>query len=164
MVHRMRGRKLGRNKIEKFLEILGMTGSVLRAAAAAKAARNTFYCLRASDPRFREAWDQALERGPDALEDSLFERGAASDTVAAIFLLKKRRPHIYGDQPKTLNQNLRKRRDRSSSGLRRSVYRSQTGTSPSTCRTTSRKTPRNSEHQWGDSWPIPRLDAALDHY
>jgi hypothetical protein len=102
----MRGRKLGRDKIEKFLENLGMTGSVLRAAAAAKASRNTFYCLRASDPRFREAWDQALERGLDALEDSLFERGAAGDTTAAIFLLKKRRPHIYGDQPKTLTQNL----------------------------------------------------------
>src|ERR1051325_6101789 len=89
-----------------------MTGSVLRAAAAAKASRNTFYCLRASDPRFREAWDQALERGLDPLEDSLFERGAAGDTTAAIFLLKKRRPHIYGDQPKTVNQNLNVRSSR----------------------------------------------------
>ena len=70
------------------------------------APRSNRLSSRASDPRFREAWDQALERGLDALEDSLFERGAAGDTTAAIFLLKKRRPHIYGDQPKTVNQNL----------------------------------------------------------
>jgi hypothetical protein len=34
----------------------------------------------------------------DALETSLYERAMRSDTVAAIFLLKGARPHVYRDR------------------------------------------------------------------
>src|ERR1041385_6834032 len=103
----MRGVKLGYRKTQKFLDTLSSTGSVTSVAKAAGASRNAFYDLRRSDPQFRDAWHRAREQGLDALEDRLIERGAESDTTAAIFImLKKLRPEIYADQPKTLNQNL----------------------------------------------------------
>src|ERR1041384_160770 len=102
----MRGVKLGYRKIQKFLDTLSSTGSVTSAAKAAGASRNAFYDLRRSNPQFREAWHRAREQGLDPLEDRLIERGAESDTTAAIFMLKKLRPEIYADHPKTVNQNL----------------------------------------------------------
>lgn len=98
-----------------------MSGNVTAAAEAADVSRSSAYALRANDTAFRRAWDDAVEGALDDLEAELHRRakeGAEkpvfyggkpvgsvrnySDNLA-MFLLRSRRPHIYGDSAKAAN-------------------------------------------------------------
>jgi hypothetical protein len=80
-----------------FLATLADGASVARACLAAGLTRSRAYEWRSADPSFADAWDQAVEGGTDRLEDSLFARAIETSDVAAIFLLKARRPQ-YRDR------------------------------------------------------------------
>lgn len=71
----------------------------------ARIGRTSYYDWIAADPIFKQAVKDAIEEGLDALEDALIERGLATDTTAAIFMLKSRRRDIYGDKA-TVNVNV----------------------------------------------------------
>lgn len=109
----------------RFLAALSASPNVSAAADAAAVALSTVYAHRAKDPAFRKAWEEAVDRGADALEQALYERGLGrgierlkfhegqavidprtgqpylerdySDT-AAIFLLKGLRPEKYRER------------------------------------------------------------------
>lgn len=100
----------------RFLIALSETGSVLRSCELAQVARPTVYRWRESDKEFGKAWDAALERGTDALEDEAVRRAyhgtekpvyqggkkvghvrEYSDTLL-IFMLKARRPERFKDR------------------------------------------------------------------
>ena len=78
-----------------FLEELRQKGSVYHAARTAGVGRRTVYTWRNNLPGFAQEWDNAIEDAADDLEASLYERGKAKDTVAAIFWLKGHRPEKY---------------------------------------------------------------------
>jgi hypothetical protein len=78
-----------------FLAALESSPSVKAAAAAAGVARSGAYALRASDPDFRAAWEDALSVGVEELEAVAFQRAKDSSDVLAIFLLKAHRPERY---------------------------------------------------------------------
>lgn len=113
----MRGRsnRTPENK-EAFLNALGTTASVTAACEVAKIARSSAYEWRDADLPFAAAWDAAVVRGTDALEDEAIRRARLgvdepvfyqgeecgtvrkySDTLL-IFMLKARRPEIFRDQ------------------------------------------------------------------
>lgn len=101
-----------------FLEHLRQTANVSRSAKEAGVARQVAYRERGNSDAFREAWDDAIEEGLDYLEEEarrrayegtlkpVFYQGDEvgyvrefSDTLM-IFLLKGRRPEVYGDRVK----------------------------------------------------------------
>lgn len=101
-----------------FLEHLRETANVSRSANFAGVNRRTVYTERGNSETFREAWDDAVEEGMDFLEEEarrrayegtlkpVYQRGDKvgeirefSDTLM-IFLLKGRRPDVYGDRVK----------------------------------------------------------------
>lgn len=101
-----------------FLESLRRKANVSRAAADAEIDRKTAYRARESSDVFADEWDDALEEGLDYLEEEarrrayegtlkpVFYQGEEvgyvreySDTLM-IFLLKGRRPEVYGDRLK----------------------------------------------------------------
>jgi hypothetical protein len=103
-------------KRKVFLDALAETGMVKTAYERAKISHASIYDWREADPQFAADWDEALERGIDRLEDEAMRRAMHgtpepvfyqgeecgqirrySDTLA-IFMLKSRRRHIYGDQ------------------------------------------------------------------
>lgn len=102
----------------RFLEHLRGCANVSRSAREAGVSRKTVYKERDNSETFREAWDDAIEEGLDYLEEEarrrafegtlkpVFYKGDEvgyvrefSDTLT-IFLLKGRRPEIYGDRVK----------------------------------------------------------------
>lgn len=85
-------------KRAEFLAVLRDGYSVHRACQAAKMSRNAAYDWRNADPVFAADWDAAYEAGTDTLEDALQERATNKDTIAAIFLLKGRRPEKYRER------------------------------------------------------------------
>lgn len=99
-----------------FLEALGKTASVTRACKVVRLGRTAIYDWRNADEDFAKAWDTAVERGTDALEDEAVRRAHEgtlkpvyqggkkvgtireySDTLL-IFTLKARRPEKYKDR------------------------------------------------------------------
>lgn len=99
-----------------FLEALEGTASVTKACELSKLSRRTAYNWRDADELFAEAWDKAVERGTDALEDEAIRRAyhgtdkpvfqggelvghirEYSDTLL-IFMLKARRPDKFKDR------------------------------------------------------------------
>ena len=99
-----------------FLAALETGGNVTTACESAFLSRAAVYQWREDDPTFAAGWDAALERGLDSLEDELMRRAKDgtqrpvyqssqlvghireySDSLA-MFLLKSRRRHIYGDR------------------------------------------------------------------
>ena len=101
-----------------FLETLRETANVSRSAKIAGVSRKTAYKHRETSETFRDAWDDAIEEGLDYLEEEarrrafegtqkpVYQRGELvghvrefSDTLT-IFLLKGRRPEVYGDRLK----------------------------------------------------------------
>lgn len=99
-----------------FLEGLRAHANVSRAAKDAGVNRRTVYREREASESFVEAWDDALEEGLDYLEEEarrrafegtlkpVYQQGDLvghvqqySDTLM-IFLLKGRRPEVYGDK------------------------------------------------------------------
>lgn len=105
-----------RGKRAAFLKALEENGGNITAACkTARYARQTAYEARERDPAFAKAWDEAVERGIDALEDEalrrahngtlkpVFYRGEKcgsvreySDTLL-IFMLKAKRPLKFRD-------------------------------------------------------------------
>ena len=101
-----------------FLEKLRGHANVSRAAKAAGVSRKTVYKERSNSTTFAAEWDDAVEEGLDYLEEEarrrayegtlkpVYQKGELvghvrefSDTLT-IFLLKGRRPEIYGDRVK----------------------------------------------------------------
>lgn len=85
---------------DTFLEVLRDTGSVFRAAKTAGIQRRRVYTLRKKDSEFAALWDEALGSALDEVERCLFVRAQKKSDLAAIFLLKHRRPEIYADNNK----------------------------------------------------------------
>lgn len=103
-------------KRQRFLETLEANGGNITAACkTARYPRRTAYEAREADPVFAKAWDEAVERGIDALEDEalrrandgtlkpVFYQGSKcgsvreySDTLL-IFMLKAKRPLKFRD-------------------------------------------------------------------
>lgn len=81
-----------------FLAVLREGYSIHRACKAASIGRQSAYDWRDADEVFAKDWDAAVEAGTDELEDALHERAANTDTTAAIFLLKGRRPEKYRER------------------------------------------------------------------
>lgn len=94
----MLSRKDTHIKKELFLTALEETCSVYHASQRAGIARRTAYRWQARDKKFAAAWVDALDNSIDNLEQSLYERAMKQDTIAAIFLLKARRPALYSDR------------------------------------------------------------------
>lgn len=101
-----------------FLSALRRCANVSRSASEAEISRKTAYKERQDSTTFRDAWDDAIEEGLDYLEEEarrrayegtlepVFYKGEHvglirkfSDTLT-IFLLKGRRPDVYGDRLK----------------------------------------------------------------
>ena len=102
----------------EFLAALEETANVLLACEKIGYTRQAMYARRRKDEEFAKKWEQAMEIGIEALEDEairrahqgvpepVFYRGKIaghvqkySDTLL-IFLLKNRKPKIYGDKIK----------------------------------------------------------------
>lgn len=99
-----------------FLEELSESGNISQSAKAARISRPTVYERRANDAAFKKQMDKAEELGLDALEDEMIRRGFKGsmrpvyqggkkvgsikefDTVAAIFMLKAKRPEKFKDR------------------------------------------------------------------
>ena len=108
---------------EALLQALSETANVQDSCRAAKVPRRTAYAWKAADPAFAKAWDEALDRGADALEDEAVRRAhqgvlrpvfqggkkvgderVYSDQLL-MFLLKGARPEKYKDRG-TLDLNV----------------------------------------------------------
>jgi len=62
-----------------FLEKLAEHGNITAAAKAAVVDRKTIYKHRANDPKFAEAWDDAIDTAIDRLEMELLKRAAVGE-------------------------------------------------------------------------------------
>ncbi len=80
------------------LEALARGMSPTSAANAAGVGRSTAYLWRQEDPAFAAEWDDAVAVGIDRLETEVFRRAIEYSDKLATFLLKKRRPEVYGDR------------------------------------------------------------------
>src|SRR5687767_9713760 len=67
-------------------------GTVYHAAQAAGVCRQTAYRWRDDDLEFADLWDEAIENAVDAVENVIYQRPLARDTIAAIFYLKAQGP------------------------------------------------------------------------
>src|ERR1700760_3097839 len=83
---------------EVFLRALAETGNVSASAEAAGIGRNALYQWRSDDLGFARAWDLALELGVDALEDEAKRRAMNGSDTLLMFLLRGRRPEVYGQK------------------------------------------------------------------
>lgn len=99
----MTGRRIKQpNARERALAALRGGVSMTAAAKAAGVVRSTLYSWINADRAFREAVDDAVESGTDALEDALAGKGLAMDDHSAVraceVLLKARRPERYRER------------------------------------------------------------------
>lgn len=104
---------------DAFLIALEETANVTQACKKAKLPRRSAYEWRDAAPEFAAAWDAALDRGTDALEDEAVRRASEgtlkpvfykggkcgsireySDTLL-MFMLKGRRPEKFKDRQET---------------------------------------------------------------
>jgi hypothetical protein len=84
----------------KFLEALAAGMSVSQAAKTAGVNRKNLNLARKADKAFSEEWGAALESGTDALEAVAVERAKSYSDQLLMFMLKARRPDVYGDKQK----------------------------------------------------------------
>ena len=84
-------------KKRTFLKVLREKATVRFACKAASIHRWTAYRWRNEDEEFRAAWDAAIEDAVDVMENSVYERGLAGDSILSIFWLKGNRPQ-YRDR------------------------------------------------------------------
>lgn len=84
---------------ERFIESLAVLGVVKYAAQAAGVDETHPYAVRAREPEFALAWENALKCAVAKIEDTAYSRAISglSDTLI-IFILKKRKPEIYADR------------------------------------------------------------------
>jgi len=80
-----------------FLAALQKLPVVRVACQQAGISRAEAYRARTRDAAFASSWEEALQDGLDIIEAQLMTRAIKSDTVASIFILKNRRPEIYGE-------------------------------------------------------------------
>jgi len=103
-------------KRARFLKALAETCNVSRACEASNLSRRVAYDWRDADPKFKLAWEDALDRGAEVLEDEarrrafdgvdepVFQGGKNVGTVRKysdtllIFLLKGAKPKKYSDR------------------------------------------------------------------
>jgi hypothetical protein len=78
-----------------FLETLQASGNITRTCEALGLGRTATYDWRDDDPEFAAAWDHAVKRGMDGLEDVAIERARQGSDLLLIFLLKAHRPDKY---------------------------------------------------------------------
>ncbi len=101
----------------RFLQVLSECALVACAAAAAGAARGSFYNWRYEDPQFADDWDRALAEGIALLEDEAIRRARDGVTIPVfyggkevgairrpsdallMFLLRAHRPERYRERP-----------------------------------------------------------------
>jgi hypothetical protein len=57
-----------------FLDVLQASGNITRTAESLGVGRSALYDWRDDDPEFAAAWDHAIKRGLDGLEDVAIER------------------------------------------------------------------------------------------
>jgi hypothetical protein len=81
-----------------FLTHLRNHGVVRAAADCAGISRKTVYLERKKASDFSESWDEAIDEFCDTLEGLAFERAKKGSDALIIFLLKTRRPKIYGNK------------------------------------------------------------------
>lgn len=87
-------------KKERFLKALRQMPNVARACRAVHISRRTAYNHKESDVEFAAAWDEALDIGVEALEESAWKRATKGDTALTIFLLKAHKPEMYREDVK----------------------------------------------------------------
>ena len=81
-----------------FIEALREHGVVSYSARIAGIDRSGVYKARKSDAEFAQAWDEALEEGVEELERAAIRRAKRKSDTLLIFLLKCRKPGVYGDK------------------------------------------------------------------
>lgn len=105
--------KLTPKRREQFISELLSHSNVAKACESIGVHRQTAYQYRDKHPDFKQEWDEAIERGTDALVQEAYRRAHAgveepiyylgevcgtvrkySDTLL-IFLLKSHRPNVY---------------------------------------------------------------------
>lgn len=91
----MARRRAARNWRQGFLVALRASGCVSGAAALAGVSRRQVYRQREQSAPFRQAWDDALAEGLDALELEARRRALAGSDILLMFLLKAERPERY---------------------------------------------------------------------
>lgn len=84
-------------KKEKFLKALRQVPNVTRAARMARMSRKTAYKHREDEQEFADAWDEALQEGIEALEETCWRDAQKGNTALMIFLLKAHKPEKYRD-------------------------------------------------------------------
>jgi hypothetical protein len=95
-----------RNWQLRFIQHLENTGQVVLSCKLAGVSKKTAYRCRARSPKFAAAWEQALERALDAIEDAAHRMALGVDlegkTVRdpserlVVFMLERKRPEKYG--------------------------------------------------------------------
>lgn len=104
----MRGyRWFNKERRERFLTALAEVPNVSRACREAGVSRRIVYCRKTADPKFAQAWEEALETGIDRLEEIAMERAMAGSDRLLMFLLKAHRPEKYreGGRPQAAPSN-----------------------------------------------------------
>jgi len=86
----------------KFLEALAEYGVVSYAADAANISRTHAYHVRKKNVAFRKAWDEALEKSVEKLEQEAHRRALNKSDTLLIFLLKSRKPEVYRERQETI--------------------------------------------------------------
>lgn len=82
-----------------FLKELERTSNVSKSARKAGVARGSTYRAKEESPEFSTAWDDAIEAGLDAIEETGIRRARTGQSDALIqFFLKTRRPETYREQ------------------------------------------------------------------
>lgn len=105
-----------KRKQKRFLEALSQTANVTDACRRCEIARSGAYLWRDENPDFAAAWEEAIERGIDALEDEatrrahegrlepVFYQGVECGQVRKfsdgllMFLLRARRPERFKER------------------------------------------------------------------
>lgn len=84
----------------KFLRNLQKHGNVSRSCLLSNVSTDCVYKTRAADPVFAKAWNEALTKAVDALEETAHRRAHTTSDTLLIFLLKANRPEKYRETTK----------------------------------------------------------------
>ncbi len=91
-------RKLTQERRDQVLVALRAGADMGLAARAVGVSRRGLYALRARDPEFKEAVDEARSFADAIIIKRLFDKAREGDTTAMIFWLKNRRPSEWRDR------------------------------------------------------------------
>ena len=95
-------RRLRHKKKLAFLAAVRKTGVIRTAARAAGIGRATHYVWLNNDAKYRAAYEEAIDDATDRIEANVVRMATTGidgppNLIAAIFMLKARRPQIYRD-------------------------------------------------------------------